>query len=132
MTSSTLTVTDFLLARIAEDEAAARRSMSPAPWIVDGTSVVMRQGSTDTTIVNDWQASDGDLAHIARQSPARVLAECEAKRRIVGECGDVIDMERTSEEDPRYAWTAGLARRTLWSLAFPYSDHPDFDDQWWP
>ena len=62
----TMTSTDFLLARIAEDEAAAQDEIErmkrwPAPGI----------GARYTL----------SLAH--RFTPARVLAECEAKRRIV-------------------------------------------------
>ena len=60
-----VTITEFLLARIAEDEAGAR-------------AVVGDRNAWDTP---EWDAS--------RWSPWRVLDECEAKRRIVDDvqCG---------------------------------------------
>ena len=56
MTAQTLTLTDFLLARIAEDEKAVRGIR--APWWMENTPL----------------------------DPARVLAEVAAKRRIVEHC----------------------------------------------
>lgn len=63
--------------------------------------------------------------HIARWHPARVLAECEAKRRIVEEHG-VIDP--CDAHDPM----TGRAEPcpTLLDLASVYADHPDFDPAW--
>ena len=62
MTTSTMTLTDFLLARIAEDEAAARA--------VDGRYEDAQ-----------WHSKPGD--HLDRWGPERVLAECVSKRWIV-------------------------------------------------
>ena len=49
--------------------------------------------------------------HIARHDPARVLAECDAKRRIV---------ERRNHLDGP----------TLRALAAVYADHPDWREEW--
>jgi hypothetical protein len=96
----TMTLTGFLLARIAEDMAAAVM-MPPHPTFVDRVI---------------------DRKHL--------LAECEAKRRIVeaadgtghtgpwNGCGD--DCEWRAIE-----WAVA-------QLAAVYADHPDYRDEWRP
>lgn len=74
---ATLDLADFLLARIAEDEAVAR---------------------------DDYRCNT-DL----RWTPARMLAECEAKRRLIA---------------------LQLQRHAYLLLALPYADHPDYNEDW--
>lgn len=140
METSTLTLTDFLLARIAEDEAVARGASTLANWRYDPTKVnsVDREesvfagppGAMAITIASTGPADDPqsmrDAAHIARHDPARVLAECEAKRRIVE---SLIDMEPV--EDERKGQVVTL-RWVCHSLALPYADHPDYREEWKP
>lgn len=107
---------DFILARIAEDEAAARallrhrREMKlPLPhakWLGG-----LAPGG------HSW----GDVRSMA----ARVLAECESKRRILGLCG----------VDPHEPGALLLRMHTdaiVRLLALPYADHPAFDESWRP
>jgi len=54
-----------------------------------------------------------DPAHIARHDPARVLAECEAKRRIL-----------TYAEHNDDVYLLGSY------LALPYADHESFQAEW--
>lgn len=91
-----MTLTEFLLARIAEDEAAAER-------------VLLDYGG-------------GDLESLE----ARVLAECEAKRRIV---------DRYSDDAIWPDYQGGYESATedaVRDLAAVYADHPDYDDAWRP
>jgi hypothetical protein len=88
------TLTDFLLARIAEDEAHCRMVLS-------------RSGPWDAPPI----------------SPERVLAECEAKRRIVQGVG--VYGGRGSDE-------AMYHEVVLSFLALPYADHPDYREEWRP
>ena len=92
---------EFLLARIAEDEAVARYTLDNHP--------PFRHAIEDGYLREDYH------------DPARVLAECEAKRRIVEIHQDwpvLIQTEPTLEPaDPE-------------DLAQPYADHPDFDPAW--
>ena len=116
-----LTLTDFLLARIAEDEAAARAAEGPAqtPWRAtygrqvetarDGYLVTPEDEHSYTT-----DPPDDVALHIARHDPARVLAECEAKRRIV-----------QNAQDPGDDLFVAI-------LALPYADHPDYREEWRP
>lgn len=67
---------------------------------------------------------------IVRFHPARVLAEVEAKRRIVEDCsgdtpGSVYYLENPDVTD-------GLNCRVLCLLALPYADHPDYRPSWRP
>lgn len=123
----TLTLTDFLLARIDEDEDEAKAAMGPAnsPMGDDAADEVLWMAR------NEGVAEAG-IEHFARHDPARVLAECEAKRRIVeahgpyrmaslgycSSCGDV----------PQVAYPCP----TLRALAAIYADHPDYRVEWRP
>ena len=108
MTTETLTLTAFLLARIAEDAAAAENVLADRP---PGASP-------------NWDMDAGYWG------PARVLAECEAKRRIVARCDYATTDEFGSDYDlaPRY----DLGLEVLQALALPYADHPDCREEWKP
>ena len=124
-----MTLTEFLLARVAEDEAVARDAGE-------------RRGlpyESPLYVVDDNYRHDQVGIY-----PERVLAECEAKRRIVG----------IHELDPIevYSWGTtgggcGLCDHscetggdtwghdpceTLKALALPYADHPDYRQEWKP
>src|ERR1700733_4225229 len=97
-------ITDFLEARYAEREAAAKAA-TPSPWAWAATgdkdsswAVAFVQDEDESTlsgqiepgegIINDGvcEGIDGNLAdaeHIALNDPAAVLADIEAKRKIL-------------------------------------------------
>lgn len=98
---STQTITEFLEARIAEDEFDANRELL---W-----------GTTQT---------------LTRMN-ARVLAECAAKRAIIAMAPDdegyvkVGDWESCSDSCPPI-----IADAAIRALAAVYKDHPDYDPEW--
>ncbi len=111
-----MSLVEFLLARIDEDEAAARRFMvdnddypdhvlgqHPCGWI--------RRRTVDSPgrhlDVEDFEGGPGNAA--------RVLADCEARRRLVHHAADTMD--------------AG-GRTVLELLALPYADHPGYREEW--
>lgn len=111
---------EFLLARIAEDEEYA----------------------------NSLAAFESFLGSAGiGPSGARLLAECEAKRRIVavhervdrrGADGSPVtadDVCSQCAEFDFYPWE-GVADEwpcpTLRALTLPYADHPDYRDEWRP
>jgi len=115
----------FLLARIAEDKRIA----------ADAAVAAGRQ---------EWD-QDGDgpphvAEHVARHDPARVLAECAAKRRLVLACRDsrpdlhflgarpngMADFPLTPSDQHQ------LAALTLALLALPYAGHHDYRPEWRP
>ena len=106
-----MTLTEFLLARIDEDEKVAQ-SATEGPWEAHTGAYRMASLVRGDVWIGDID-HDPDVAHIARHDPARVLAECEAKRQLI---------ERVGNPD----W-AGFR-----ILATPYTDHPDYRQEWKP
>lgn len=100
-----MTLTDFLLARLAEDEAAAKAAR-------------FSEDPTDTAVLYELGADV--LAFVRHNGPARVLADVEAKRRIVERCSAVGAMMPSEH----------LAQGVLHLLAQPYADHADFLPEW--
>lgn len=130
MTTSTLTLADFIRARLDEDEAAARGAhrdsldddgQAHATWTEASTAVMWG----DVTGV-DGLEPDYLAAHIARHDPARVLAEVAAKRELVEA---LVDIETVEAERPDQVASLRWAVRLL---ALPFVDHPDYDERWRP
>lgn len=148
-----LNITDFLLSRIAEDEAAARAAL-PDRW---GS---IHSDGRDWS--HDIQASDRDATeaqdeHARVWWPGRVLAECAAKRAVVEkhqqwpvlvEC-EPSEIERVEAglNDFTYRVTREIAWMTtreyikrfgtepptapmVAALATVYATHPDYRQEW--
>jgi hypothetical protein len=127
----------FLLARIAEDEAIAQAA-TPGPWDAIHVPDRLSQPEGDWTVGSDASficttnydddRCRNDSAHIAHYNPARVLADCAAKRKIVEWIGEQIEMNRPpNATNSEVLW---LAEDVLRALALPYADHPDFLPGW--
>lgn len=152
-----MTITEFLEARIAEDEAKARaaiapdemypygdRSMKPTPPEGWGADMLGYVGGT-------W----GE--HSAQWNPLRVLAECAAKRSIIKlhegwpvlmetqpvmervptDRMDVLTFRMsqsinwlTEQEYVKRFGTAPPAAPMIRALAAVYADHPDYQQEW--
>jgi hypothetical protein len=112
-----MTLTEFLTARLDEDEAWARIHGPVIPW---GVGSGPFKAHINTYAGNRVaEARNNNYArHIARHDPARVLAEVAAKRAIVN-----------MDEDDRYSDAYVVAIR---ALAAAYADHPDYDEAWRP
>jgi hypothetical protein len=95
-----LTLGGFLMQRIAEDEAWALElaEASPAAWMTLPVA----------------------LLSLARFDSARVLAECEAKRRVVNRA---IERGLARDEPPE-------GDQDLRALAAVYAGHPSYSDSW--
>lgn len=117
MTAATLTIADFLLARIADQKSLALDMQHQAG--MGRPLLELRGGGTLLKELVD---------------PARVLAECEAKRRIV----------ELHADGGRVAWVGDrfvnwcTADKTQWpckslrALAAVDADHPDYRPEWRP
>lgn len=165
---------EFLRARLAEDEEAARAA-TPGPWwhhpgkqwlgpeafekydLRQGEEFVGYGGPHPFTgaVCSTGPAGNmqgmKDAAHIARHDPARVLAEVEAKRRIVedyasaladrkairAEMRKVLHTDRDAfsklhrQEGALIYKTEGLAP-ILRILATVFADHPGYRPEWAP
>lgn len=108
---------EFLLARIVEDETVARENSfqlgGPRPW-------ALFEG-------------DPPISPICID-PRRVVAECDAKRRIIEEhhrSGVTCPRCSLGTEDGEVVFERDPCM-TLRLLAPPYADHPDYRDEWRP
>jgi hypothetical protein len=114
---------EFLLARIAEDED---RVTSGAP----GTATSYNGWHTvDCGVGLGYWANDRCVCRYVD----RVLAECEAKRRIVELTQGAIYRLADLVADE---WGGGgdtdADEDLLRLLALPYADHPDYREEWAP
>ena len=161
-----MNIVEFLEARIAEDEAAANDATG-ARWVVL-PGVHASLVNIDATQIRDekWKygrfghiattSHDASYAeHIARHGPARVLAECAAKREIIEyvsgwgheyndddtwySCGlatghyDDEPGSGCADEAKHGECTCGLRGRQakiLAPLAAVHKDHPDYREEW--
>ncbi len=130
-----MNLADFLLARIDDDQRQAEQA-TPGPWqsvqtddTTHGWNVEARGrgGIRYDVAVDHARPGQGacrgaDAAHIVRWDPARVLAECDAKRRV-------IELQRSDLRDDPQDWEADEVLRLL---ALPYAGHPDYRAEWRP
>lgn len=110
-----MTITEFLTARLDEDEAVAREALLHYQHVLG--------------IRHTFTANQGTSVAM---TPLVALAEVDAKRRIVEE---YTKEHWVMEQGHRTEWTEGgqAARETvLRLLALPYADHPDYDERWKP
>lgn len=155
---------EFLRARLDEDERAARliAEFYPPPWEVSDRGWMARVVADDpfweVIRLEGWPGQpDGPgapdlaeiIAHIARHDPARVLAEVEAKRRIIAEhyaalldgsnpiqaCRQCSD--RRPDSDPlshsdRWLRLEPAPCLTVRLLALQYAGHADYRKEWRP
>ena len=131
MTTDDLTLAEFLLARVADDEVVARNAQA------DAMAAHRLKGLSRT----DFEITQTRLLELT----FRVLADCEAKRAIVevhvsersvrdelrsrrpADFGDEARSDRRTQEARAFA-----AAYVLGILATPYADHPDYRAEWAP
>lgn len=122
---------EFMNARIDEDERGAREAFSSQFDPENGWGTRHYEGDRQTIITPHvgiaHEAVQAD--HIARHDPARVLREVEAKRKIL----NAAVVAWNSSCDPTDTFWPQLAptlKAIVTTLAQPYSDHPDYKQEW--
>ncbi|WP_187365271.1 DUF6221 family protein [Cellulosimicrobium cellulans] len=115
-----MTLTTFLLARIGESEAAARRRLAVGGHL--GPS-------------GGPERADGPVYLRDAADPVRVLAECRVQRELIALAyeatglDETVDMERETgsrhESGVHY-----VGDRILRAMASLYEGHPDFEPTW--
>ena len=75
----TATIADFILARVADDEAVAMAALREAAYTHFGDTAA----ESLLGLATSEGADDVAVQHFRRHDPARVLAECKATRAIV-------------------------------------------------
>ena len=123
-----MTLAEFYAARLDEDEAAARAA-TPGEWAALDGGVMSVENESWPVSSTESARNREDRVHIARHDPARVLREVEAKRKIL----ETIDhAERESDAVDNIQIDGYLADDLRKLLALPFSDHPDYDQEWRP
>lgn len=116
----------FVRQQLDEDERVARAAVELA-WASGGSG----QWSTDSSgiidsavevapqvLVDEGVPTSEQIEHITRWDPARVLAEVEAKRRILDAASDLQEREGRYAED------------FVRALAQPYAGQPGWREEW--
>lgn len=148
-----MTITEFLEARIAEDEQTAKALLRDLEGQIseEYAGVVDERGPmTAERLLSAqmWAHYDGQskrrsfakgqqIATLA--NPARVLAECAAKR-VVLDLHDGVEDKSWGGAEHDYLWCGSCGSiddspvahpcDTLKALAAIYSTHPDFQQEW--
>ncbi|MEV8623389.1 DUF6221 family protein [Streptomyces sp. NPDC051079] len=151
---------EFLTARLDEDEQAARAA-TDGPWAAWQRSTLRGLGDLLHAVTTPGQAPGArasiataswlDAEHIARHDPARVLAEVDAKRRILASYTEAVLVRDEATQwamspspvitnpgaDGVERWTrardaAFFLEPAIRLLAQPYASHPDYDEAWRP
>lgn len=126
----------WLLEQIAEDERIARLASGPKWWL----ETYLNLGATPAAVWSALPPRDENLVaangpnphnlrHLAAWDPARVLAECAAKRRIVARHRNLSDVNCTACDASE---CLDFPCPTLRLLALPYADRPGYDEAWRP
>lgn len=139
-----MTLIEFLLARIAEDEKVAR-SVDLTP---DTRGIYQRR--TETGLYETYTPSaaefyvmrvrtaseDGHPANVQDRpatdlfrthDPVRVLAECAAKRKIIER---VAMLDEQGQDNPVFGYHATGVMIAVRILASVYADHQDYQAEW--
>jgi len=133
-----MTIVEFLLARIARDEALAEAAIDDHPhWLAMGHDLYQYEGGVSSGyLAVDRRAPQG-VEHIANWDPARVLAECQAKRAIIELADEASGLDASVDLDravgPRdFDAEPYVGDVILRQLAAVYADHPDYQPEWRP
>jgi hypothetical protein len=110
-----MTITEFLEARISEDEKLAEE----ASISMHGQRHTDAWDYTSYVLSSERDATEAQDKFIVNWWPARVLAECAAKRAII----EAFDPD-APDLDPY------VGRDVIAMLAAVYKDHPDYQQEW--
>ena len=138
-----MTLTEFLTARLDEDEATAHYA---GPHIVAwltfrgsaGEMLYTTVAAGDEGDERVWAADGNELPEPASvrvvYDPARALRDVAAKRAIFAEHERLRSIARSFAPDdgPMSTGRVQAMRTALSILAAVYSDHPDYDPEWKP
>ena len=136
-------LTEFLMARIAEDESAARlvTDIDANEWSIDVMAPSPDLHPLVTYVTDKYRTQLAQL-----HDPTRVLADCDAKRLVMA-----IHSAYIARGDPVYSpdwssgdWCVGCSYNNngehvtehiddcpvLRALALPFATHPEFREEW--
>ncbi|MGW8366982.1 DUF6221 family protein [Streptomyces wedmorensis] len=129
----------FLRARLDDDEQTARAA-KPGPWHVEEDTpsstrwVANEERTLEVGLGYVGNRTESDAEHIARHDPTRVLRATEGLRGLLQRYEEPESSPDLPDSINRL--TVNVERQVLavafQYLALPYSDHPDYRDEWRP
>jgi hypothetical protein len=117
-------IAEFLEARLAEDEALA----VAASVSLHGERHTKKWDYASYVLSSERDATEAQDKFIAEWWPARVLAECAAKRdliKLAAQAGTLDDLQ--ANQDIGFD---DIEQSMLEALAAVYADHPDYRQEW--
>jgi len=117
-----MTITEFLEARIAEDEKLAEA----ASVSMHGQRHTESWDYASYVLSSERDATEAQDKFITEWWPARVLAECAAKRAIIAVWPDLFGAWTAEQAEAATAVKDHMRR----ALAAAYADHTDFRQEW--
>src|SRR4029078_13200780 len=119
-----MTLTEFLEARLAEDELIAQAAIDgDAEWYALYTYRDVKDGEGHYVVLPASRYPTVEqAAHIARHNPAHVLRQCEAVRALIAQ---FLRLDGLGDVAGRSA-----AENVLRQLACVYSDDADLEQNW--
>jgi len=117
-------LTEFLLARIDEDERIARSFDADPVRIYENRRGLPINLDRSELRLRWYELLQGRQY---REAKGRVVAECESKRRIVAVCEADL---RSRGEDALSGAEDGATWDVLTAMALPYAAHLDFQQEW--
>lgn len=108
-----MTIVEFLLARLADDEAQAN---------IDGSAAM-----TGYAWKGYSQDAYDELQRTTLKAAKRLHAECQAKRAIIESVARGLRYDIACQEGHAAHFDAVLEH-----LAAVYADHPDYQEEWRP
>lgn len=115
----------WLRAQLDEDERVAREAGYRASAWPLGDTWWLEGVEHNVVGAEEAYCYPHNAAHIARWDPARVLAEVDAKRRIIEDAEFWMWNDDRGGPDP-------MSASALRLLALPYADRPGYREQWRP
>jgi hypothetical protein len=113
-----MTLVEFLLARIAEDERSTRSLLQS----FRETREQLKNPKTLGLFMPGWH----DWPQVEKMC-ARVLAECEVTRQVIARTEKGCECHASGDET---GYGVGWDWDVLDAIARPYADHPDYQQEW--
>jgi hypothetical protein len=134
----------FLRVRLDEDEQAAQAAGGDQ-WTPQGhpsDTVAIYDSHREPVVYDEGAPSEAQMRHISRHDPARVLAEVDAKRRLLAAFEQVSQIGWPADPDMILTVKQRITNQVIGQeeglltalrlLALPYADHPDYRPEWAP
>lgn len=133
-------ITAFLLARIAEDRAAAQAAIeatgvsfsngqSRGAWTASGYGPLVWDDDAAQVIAGTYDGpllEQAHVDHIVRQSPLVTLARCDADEMMIGEI--LAERHEVNEQDCWYTCAVATEERDGGDTCRPRAERPDVCD----